>query len=565
MLTIYFACQKDDAVPSEQNAERKIPKIETISYEDSKNTIFNNLKAKYNLDNHKASRFSNNIQAKSTMDTLGLIIETDIIKQVTLGNYTSYTMKIVDNDSTVFYNLTIEYKDGSSDLFVTKYTPSDYWLNNKNEVYDGEVQSKRIDEFTYYSEVDDIFDETAIPNGEPGGPDPGTGIGGGSYNPNYSPYYPVDCNGIVLITYEEVPFPCGCGDWDRSECTGCKPEDGFPMWPGVNEIPMYYCQEGPNLDDNDPSDPVDTNGPGGQDPDPIPDDPAITVTIKPEECLERIPGDLDGNCILSTYESCLLGGGRKSVCDCIEEGGTYEECKEVSGCDELKALSNDQEFMGKMTDLNTMSTTVNKEVGYIQKVDTTAVSGYGYDYTEESEDVDDEMNFTIPSSTVLKGYFHTHDDLQKHSPVFSIDDLYFVFSLFNPSFNADGSCLFNNVYNIEEDFTMILITVHGTKLALKFDSNGREQLRQFGEKYFSDWDIDLSEYADAFGALDTDRKRITKKFDEIVNKDLSIDKQKKKLAKFLDKVDFGMSLYQANDDFTEWEKINKSGDPIPCN
>jgi len=63
LLTIYFACQKDDAVPSEQNANPKIPKIETISYDDTKNTIFNNLKAKYKLDNHKTSSFSNNIQA----------------------------------------------------------------------------------------------------------------------------------------------------------------------------------------------------------------------------------------------------------------------------------------------------------------------------------------------------------------------------------------------------------------------------------------------------------------------------------------------------------------------
>lgn len=220
--------------------------------------------------------------------------------------------------------------------------------------------------------------------------------------------------------------------------------------------------------------------------------------------------------------------------------------------------------MAIMMELNTKSTTVNKEVGYIQKEDTTTDSGYGYDYVEE-ENINDQMNITIPYPTILKGFFHTHDDEVKHSPVFSIDDLYFIFALFNPTFNADGTCYLNNMYNIDEDFTMVLITAHGTKLALKFNSNGREQLRQFGEKYFGDWHLNLSDLVNIGAQIETDRKRIKKKFDEIIDKELTIDKQKKKFAKFLDKLDFGMSLYQANDDFTQWEKINESGEPIPCN
>jgi hypothetical protein len=45
---ISIACQKDDNVSTEQNSERKIPKIETISYDDA-NTTFSNLKAQYNI------------------------------------------------------------------------------------------------------------------------------------------------------------------------------------------------------------------------------------------------------------------------------------------------------------------------------------------------------------------------------------------------------------------------------------------------------------------------------------------------------------------------------------
>ncbi|MBT8243926.1 MAG: hypothetical protein HKP48_07925 [Winogradskyella sp.] len=245
----------------------------------------------------------------------------------------------------------------------------------------------------------------------------------------------------------------------------------------------------------------------------------------------------------------------------------FDECFENlqnNDCEELNALSIDQEFIGIMADLNTKSTTINKEVGYIQKADATTASGYAYDYQEEN-DVDDQINISIPVGTNLKGYFHTHDDLQKHLPVFSLDDLYALFQLFSPTFTADGTCLFNNVLNIGEDFTMILITAHGTKLAMKFDSNGIEQLRQFGEKYFKDWDFDMSTLTNFGIDLETGRQIITKKFKKTIKEKFSIEKKKQRFAKFLDKMDIGISLYEANDDFSQWSKINKNGTTTPCN
>ncbi|MEO1030300.1 MAG: hypothetical protein AAFX55_02790, partial [Bacteroidota bacterium] len=91
ILIMYLACQKDDSITDEQQpSQNTTPKIETIAY-DSDNAIFDKIKARFHLDRYKESRFSQNIQGKSTTDTLGLIIATDIIKQVTLGDYTSYT------------------------------------------------------------------------------------------------------------------------------------------------------------------------------------------------------------------------------------------------------------------------------------------------------------------------------------------------------------------------------------------------------------------------------------------------------------------------------------------
>lgn len=42
-------------------------------------------------------------------------------------------------------------------------------------------------------------------------------------------------------------------------------------------------------------------------------------------------------------------------------------------------------------------------------------------------------------------------------------------------------------------------------------------------------------------------------------------KNEKRLAKFLDKYNVGMSLYKSNANFTQWEKVNKNRTKTPCN
>lgn len=564
IVFLHNACEKDIAIDQtlEENNNAVAPIIKTLS-KDNAGETFHNLASRFQIERYLPLE-QKNLQGRTTQDTLGITVYTDVIKEVTLGDYKSYTMKIASetNQSSKFYNLTLEDKNGQPDMFVTQYTPTQNWLNNQNQVFEGNITTMSRDAF-----------EAVPPDDDGGGTtDTGTGVGGtgSGYppDPQGSPYYPTDCDGVVVVTYESIPYSCGCGDMPWDNCQGCT--SSSPMWPGYHEIPYYYCDAtdyGSDPWDNTGN--PNTGGGGGSSgngngtsPDSIP----ITVLIPPgEECENPPPGDLNGDCQLDAYESCLLQGNSQEVCDCVADGNDLADCQEDVPCNQLNALSGDQEFMGIMTDLNTKSTTVNKEVGYIQKVDVGSTSGYSYDYIEE-EDIDSEMNFTIPSGTTLKGFFHTHDDVEKHLPVFSLDDLYAIFAFFNPSFTTDGTCVFNNSFNIEEDFTMILITAHGTKLALKFDSNGREKLRQFGEKYFGDWNIDLSGLINIGAALpDTDRQNIMEKFDKIVKDKFGVEKKKQRFAKFLDKMDFGMSLYQVNDDFTQWEKINKSGDPTPCN
>lgn len=336
-LLVYLACQKDDAVTTEQSTQQKVPKIETISYDDSKNTIFNNLKNRYNLENHKASA----LQSKSTTDTLGLIIETDIIKQVTLGDYTSYTMKIVDQDSVVFYNLTIEYKNGESDMFITKYTPTEYWLNNKDQPFEGTVKSRGI-RLTLCTDPEEPFDEDLV--NDPGNPDlgAGSGGGGGSYIPEYSPYYPTECNGIVLITYEDVPYPCSCEDHMPWQTCYCVQQGG--TGPGYHQVPMYYCQENSDPGDYNPDDPDDSYNPGGVTQDPIPDDPAITVSILPIDCLGIQTTDADAPCYVDPYDYCRLNNSVE-VCDCEAAGGNLDDCiyEEVASTALFKKKGEDDE------------------------------------------------------------------------------------------------------------------------------------------------------------------------------------------------------------------------------
>lgn len=251
------------------------------------------------------------------MDTLGLTIVTDLIKQVTLGDYTSYTMEIVNQkDTIIFYNLTLDYKNGESSMFVTKYIPDEYWLNNKEEYYSGGIFSKRVNKLKVHTELDDLFADNSgsVINGNDLGL--GGGAGGGSFNFQGTPTYPADCNGIVIVSIQAIPYPCGCENHMPWECNGCSESPA-----GYNYIPYYFCQDYGNGGGGNPPDS------GGGPSNPLnPNDNSIGAMIMPVECTKKIVGDLNGDCMLSPYEACLLSVNSQEVCDCVEEGGNLDTC-----------------------------------------------------------------------------------------------------------------------------------------------------------------------------------------------------------------------------------------------
>lgn len=215
-----------------------IPIVKIISYEQSGET-FSRLKAALNIERYLKSNHTSDLQARGLLDTLGLTVLTDVIQQVTFGDYVSYTMEILNQkDTIVFYNLTMENKNEGSSMFITKYVPEQDWLTNKEEVYRGAIFSRRINVLTQATDLDDVFDDDLT--GGNNSHDLGIGVGGGGGS-IFLPNYPSNCNGMVIVSMQSIPYQCGCGHWPWQDCDGCK--EASPAYSGYNMIPYYFCQE----------------------------------------------------------------------------------------------------------------------------------------------------------------------------------------------------------------------------------------------------------------------------------------------------------------------------------
>ncbi len=319
LATLLASCDAEEMYLKESKSNNGEPVIKTLSYKEAGET-FNRLKNELKIEKHLKIPETSNLQARTIKDTLGFLIETDLIKQVTLGEYKSYTMKLVKEiEGNIFFNLTIEDKNGESSMFMTCYIPSSYWVNNKDEAFQGVIVSRRMNTLTEYQEPEIFFNDIISSSiNHDFGTSPG---GGGSYSlQNGSPYYPLDCNGYVIVSIKLVPYPCGCENHMPWECNSC------PNSPaGYDEIPYYYCQEYPNLSGDNPDNPTNPSTGGPSSPT-NPNDTSIAAMIKPEECVERIVGDLNRDCQLSAYEGCLLNGNSQEVCDCVAAGGNIKTC-----------------------------------------------------------------------------------------------------------------------------------------------------------------------------------------------------------------------------------------------
>jgi len=532
LLTAYVACEKDDSVVKETNTTSQdvIPTIKTVSY-DKVGTIFNRLKSDYKLEGFLLSSEEANLLGKSTIDTLGVTIYTDEIKEVTVGDYTSYTMRIASPsaDNTKFYNVTIEDKNGESGMFVTKYTPTENWLENKNTVFDGGISTHRVN-----NDITEVIDDTG-------------GFGGtnnyGAVNdlstPEGSPYYPSDCDGIVIITTEDVPYQCTCEDhwpWNNCHC----PENGGDG-PGYNQVPFYHCDPyGDDFGDDDPFDPNDTYDPntnpgGGAIASPPDDsDPSLSVMVTP-----------------GPYEVCLMNGNSDEVCDCVQQGETLGECN--TDCAQLNTLSDVPLIKSRLYDLKVASGNFEKGLKINKNPNN---DEYVVSSVLDNNSGTNHINIIVNGFTAAIAHTHTSSVAYK---MFSAPDILKMAQM------ADR-IQSENLSTVQlTEITHILVFENSAgdfrTYALRFDdaesvqtlqdiANDRKAKRDFNKKLKKDYESDYSY--------------------ETYTDETDILKQQRHLFDFLDNFNLNISIYEANfgDDgrIDNWQKINKNTlEQEPCN
>ena len=235
--------------------------------------------------------------------------------------------------------------------------------------------------------------------------------------------------------------------------------------------------------------------------------------------------------------------------DCPEE---FDDGTPNTPCQELHEVSNTPSKLAKLIDLKN-STGLNQEVGFT-RTDTIIGSPNS---TVEYQDMiwnagQNQLLFQNPvDGQLYSDYGHTHYDVDYQLSVFSMPDLYAIYNLLQ------------TVHILDEQFNIFLVTVHGTKYALKFKNlQSVQDFVNFGNIWFSDWEIDN------LPAEFSQREKIEDKFENEYrikprnpNKN---HKNEKRFVKFLDDFNMGLDLYKANDDFSQWEKVNPDGTKTPC-
>jgi hypothetical protein len=538
IFIIVNSCQEDDTVYEKTNSNLE-PVVKTLSYDDVGET-FVRLKTDLKIEKNLEHSFNRNLLSKS-MDTLGLTLDTDVIKEVTIGDYTSYTMRIMDIDSLVFYNLTIEEKNGEYNMFATKYEPTQEWLNDQTQLYVGTMSSRKVNTLTQYTEPDEIFDET-IGGGGLGNPDNYGVGGGGSYFDEYSVHYPHNCEGLVLIDYRETAITCSCPpDHQPDEIDYCNCDDYGGTLPRIEILPFYACDEFSDpVNIDDPYDPPYDNGGGGggsfNDPS---ESPSITVTITPEECDGNLEGDLDGDCAISEYERCLHENYPDSVCICVNQGSNIADCLD-NACDKLKAIT-DIPLVKTRLNILRQSTNLDFEKGMRISRNPTNNNYVPSDIVESINDCD---AVRISTNEFVEIIIHTHPACVGYE-MFSGPDILIMAQIAGKVNNSTET-------TVQQDQITQIILFDSRIYALKFDNPSTIQALidiLNDKKRRKDFERDLLD------SYNNDVNSMT------FQNETTIFKQQEHLFEHLENYNLNMSIYEGiyddNNEVSEWKKINK--------
>lgn len=272
---------------------------------------------------------SENRMARLATDTSDYVIYSDKIIETIFNDYTSYTMLLKTPNTTkyVYYNIVLEVRNNTTEVLILKYTKTESGIleetitsfrSSEDFPSGGSIDLKK-----YIEDFDNLGGGGSWGTSTSGsGGMPWTGLGG-------SQIYPSNCNGTVTTTYVLEPKFCA----SQQHLPGQTCEYLNPNYPQYNPsngpyyelVPYYSCVPNPSSGTTNPptSGGGNTGGPNSPDPQ---EDTSITAMIKPIECTERLEGDLNGDCQLSPYESCLKDGKSQEVCDCVKAGGNINTC-----------------------------------------------------------------------------------------------------------------------------------------------------------------------------------------------------------------------------------------------
>ncbi|WP_179377380.1 hypothetical protein [Winogradskyella wichelsiae] len=253
-----IACEKDNFAEEKtlETITEELPiSIKSISISEVGET-FNSLKNKYQLNNHFELQQTENTQLRVSSESdnasSSITIYTDEVKEITQGDYTSYTMLIesLDDDPNTFYNITIEDKNGTEGMFVTQYKTENTSDDLQNQAFSS-IQTERINNLTEPLGPEDFGNEDPSSSGS------GSGGGGGNTN------YPTDCNGTVIPTTIAIEYNCGCGhnvlQWQLGICSGSS--CGDPFLPYIEYQTTYECLDSGVSDPPNGGDPNNGNPP----------------------------------------------------------------------------------------------------------------------------------------------------------------------------------------------------------------------------------------------------------------------------------------------------------------
>lgn len=515
ILTI-VACEKDlceDVI----NQDKQIS-IKQISLEKF-NSKMRQTKNKPDIERFMVSSKNSSVLSR-TENTSEFEIITDDIKEITQGDYTSYTMYVKTSDtSNNIYNITIEEVDGYTTFFITKYIPNTNWLENKDQPFNGEIITFResntnsggaVSLQEYLDLINDELYAAAGGGGSISGTESGvswsSGLGG-------SPIYPQNCNGTVNTTYILEPKMCSLNrHWPWQTCSL-----GDGAQPYYELTPYYTCVPSTTGSGN-------TSGSGN--------------TTGGNTLGGGSSGTGTGTS--SGISTGTTTGSITTIVDPIEE----EEKK--TPCEELIENDSISDFNTKMAELKIKAGTQDFESAHA--IYQNAVDGLivGEEFTGQSNsngegrEVYLSLNSSITTNTInCVGFIHCHLDNGTTFKVFSLDDIIALALIANYSTRPTSELA-------------IYVTTNSGTFALKVKN--KVLLRS---------KIDVLRFS---------YNQQEEKFRELIKKNQTYSEQKLGLVKFINNMPLignpGIDLYEKVGN--TWNQLNLStnGNSItstPCN